>query len=68
MTTVIIDYPTDFVFRTRKTFINDEERTQHLRRVLRRNNIDSPSHEYEDYVVEDVTELPDNYEFWVIGS
>lgn len=68
MTTVIIDYPTDFVFRTKKTFINDDERTQYLRRVLRRNNIDSPSHEYNDYVVEDVTELPDNHEFWVIGS
>lgn len=67
MTTVTIDYPTNFTFRTRKIFLDDKERTKYLHRVLRVKKVPSPLHEYTDYVVEDVQSWG-NYEFWVIGS
>jgi hypothetical protein len=69
MTTIYIDYPTEFVFRTRKTFTNDDERTDYLHTVLRRNKVSSPSHNYTDYVVEGVIVNESNEtEQWIIGS
>lgn len=68
MKTIIIDYPTDFVFRTRIDFVSDEQRTKHLRKILRKNNVSSPLHEYNDYVVEIVEDLDSYTEFWIVGS
>ena len=68
MTTIFIDYPTEFVFRTKKTFTNDDERTDYLHTVLRRNKVKSPSHNYTDYVVEDVFMHGANVQEWIIGS
>ena len=68
MKTIFIDYPTMFSFRTRKTFTNNDERTKYLHYVLRKNKVDSPSHDYTDYVVEDITWVFDKSEFWIIGS
>jgi hypothetical protein len=68
MKTIFIDYPTDFSFKTKKTFTTNEERTQHLQQVLCRKKVESPSHDYSDYVVEDITWVFAESEFWVIGS
>jgi len=70
MKTIFIDYPTNFSFKTKKTFTTNEERTQHLQQVLRKNKVDSPCHDYTDYVVEDVDTnmYYGNCEYWIIGS
>lgn len=68
MKTIIIDYPTDFVFRTKIDFVSDEQRTEHLRKILRKNNVPSPMHEYNDYVVEIVEDFDSDTQFWGIGS
>ena len=69
MKTIFIDYPTNLSFKTKKTFASNEERTKHLHQVLRRKKVESPCHDYTDYVVEMVE--PNKYgsfEFWIIGS
>jgi hypothetical protein len=70
MKTIFIDYPIDFSFKTKKTFTTNEERTQHLQQVLRRKKVESPSHDYSDYVVEgiEVSRFYGNDEFWIVGS
>ena len=68
MKTIFIDYPTDFSFKTKKTFTTNEERTQHLQQVLRRKKVESPSHDYNDYVVEVIEPIGNTREFWLIGS
>jgi hypothetical protein len=68
MTTVFIDYPTQFSFRTKKQFANDMERTTYLHSVLKRNNVPSPCHGYNEYVVEFIETISEGYEFWFIGS
>jgi len=68
MKTIIIDYPTNFTFRTKKTFSNDEERTLYLHKVLKRDRVESPCHLYTDYSVEFVETLSNGTEFWGIGS
>ena len=68
MKTIFIDYPTNFSFKTKKTFTTNEERTQHLQQVLRRRKVESPCHDYSDYVVEDITWVFNQSEFWCVGS
>jgi hypothetical protein len=68
MKTIYIDYPTDLSFKTKKTFTNNEERTKYLHQVLRKRKVESPSHDYTDYVVEDITEYSCLQELWVVGS
>jgi hypothetical protein len=70
MKTIYIDYPTDFSFKTKKTFTNNEERTKYLHQVLRRKKVESPCHDYSDYVVEDVEggRFYGNDEYWCVGS
>lgn len=67
MTTIIIDYPQDMVFRTKKTFTNDEERTRYIRQRLSKVKYNS-FHHHTDFVVELVEPLKNNHEFWGIGS
>jgi hypothetical protein len=68
MKTIFIDYPTNFSFRTRKTFTNNDERTKYLHYVLRKNKVDSPCHGYNEYAVEGITWVFDKSEYWIIGS
>jgi len=72
MKSIYIDYPQEMVFRTRKQFETNEERTIYLQQILRRNKVDSPSHAYSDYVVEHADISPrkelDDWEVWVVGS
>jgi len=68
MKTIFIDYPTNFSFKTKKTFTTNEERTQHLQQVLRRNKVESPCHGYNEYVVEDITWVFAQSEYWIVGS
>jgi hypothetical protein len=68
MREIFIDYPTNFSFKTRKTFTNNDERTNYLHQVLRRNKVDSPCHGYDEYVVEEIEPIGDTREYWVIGS
>lgn len=68
MKTIIVDYPQQFSFKTKKTFTTNEERTKHLQQVLRRKNIESPSHDYNDYVVEETIRVFDKTDFWIVGS
>jgi hypothetical protein len=68
MREIFIDYPTNFSFKTRKTFTSNEERTKYLHQVLRKNKVESPCHGYNEYVVEDITWVFAESEFWIIGS
>ncbi len=71
MKTIFIDYPIDFSFKTKKTFTTNEERTNHLHKVLKRHKVESPCHEYTDYVVEDWEGgrfYNGDDEYWVVGS
>jgi hypothetical protein len=70
MKTIYIDYPTDYSFKTKKTFVSNEERTKYLHQVLRRNKVESPCHDYSDYVVEGVEPIgkANEREYWLIGS
>ena len=68
MKTIFIDYPTNFSFRTRKTFTNNDERTKYLHHVLRKNKVESPCHGYNEYSVEDITWVFTESEFWIVGS
>jgi hypothetical protein len=69
MKTIFIDYPTNFSFKTKKTFTTNEERTQHLQQVLRRKKVESPCHDYTDYVVETADKLGCyDSEYWCVGS
>jgi hypothetical protein len=66
-TEIYIDYPVNMCFKTRFEFDNDEERTKYLHKVLKKNKVDSPLHDYTDYVVER-TEINRYWEEWTIGS
>ena len=69
MKTIFIDYPIKFSFKTKKTFVSNEERTNHLHKVLKRHKIESPCHEYTDYVIEDICRFYNNdNEYWLVGS
>jgi len=71
MKTIYIDYPTDYFFKTKKTFTNNEERTKYLHQVLRRNKVEIPYyHDYSDFVVEGVEPIGkvNEREYWLIGS
>jgi hypothetical protein len=70
MKTIFIDYPTMFHFTTDKTFETFEERDEYLHQVLKENNVDSPNHDYDDYVVEAVEPIgkKGEREYWCIGS
>jgi hypothetical protein len=69
MKTIHIDYPINYSFKTKKTFNSNEERTKYLHQVLRRNKIESPCHDYTDYLVENVDKLGCyDTEYWCIGS
>ena len=70
-------YPETFTFETRakfpkfvnsgKNFAYCKNRNAVLLRALKRLNIDSPCHAYEDYVVESVRKTKDG-EVWQLGS
>ena len=66
-TEIYISYPVNMCFKTRFEFENDEERTKYLHKVLKKNKVDSPCHDYTDYVVEKV-EVSRYWEEWTIGS
>ena len=71
MRNILIDYPTTLTFKTSKSFETNDERTSHLRKWLKRNKIDSPCHDYSDYVVEGVDLLIIDclpVEYWIVGS
>lgn len=72
MKSIYIDYPQEMVFRTRKQFETNEERTIYLQQILRRKKVDSPCHAYTDYVVEHANISPrielDDWEVWYVGS
>jgi hypothetical protein len=75
MTTIYIDYPTQMVFRTKKTFENDRERTEYLHDVLKRKVKEwriYSFHHWSDFVVELVedrtTDTGHKFQYWVIGS
>jgi hypothetical protein len=65
---IIIDYPTEMTFITRKDFKDNTDRTNHLRSVLRKKQIESPNHDYNDYVVEFHQVLEGSSEYWIVGS
>lgn len=68
---VYIDYPITKTLNVRKHFTTNEERTTYLRNWLRRNKIDSPCHDYSDYVVEeveDIEEYGNDFQYWIVGS
>jgi len=68
-TEIFIDYPVVMSFKTQFEFENDEERTKYLHKVLKKNKVDSPCHDYTDYVVEVSKKINWNTdEVWVIGS
>jgi hypothetical protein len=66
-TEIYISYPVNMCFKTRFEFENDEERTKYLHKVLKKNKVYSPLHDYTDYVVEAV-EVSTYWEEWVVGS
>jgi hypothetical protein len=70
MKIIFIDYPTNFSFSTNRTFNNNDERTEYLHQVLSLHQVNSPSHDYSDYVVEYVEPIGkvNEREFWLIGS
>jgi hypothetical protein len=68
MTTIFIDYPTEFSWKTKKTFSNNAERTEYVRQVLKRKKVESPCHDYDDYVVEFTKSIKPKYEYWILGS
>ena len=74
---VIQDYPSTFAFSTNETLTDFNEetgcslRTRILHDELKRQNINSPHHDYTDYVVEIVETaiLGDiETELWILGS
>jgi hypothetical protein len=68
---IIQDYPATFFFDVRKDLPEFDEqcevRDEILLRQLRRQNIDSPCHSYNEYVVEMVEPILGG-EIWIIGS
>ena len=68
---IIQDYPATFFFDVRKDLPEFDEqcevRDKILLRQLRRQNIDSPCHSYNEYVVEMVEPILGG-EIWIIGS
>jgi hypothetical protein len=68
---IIQDYPATFFFDVRKELpeFNDscDVRQEILLRQLKRQNIDSPCHSYNEYVVEMVEPILGG-EIWIIGS
>lgn len=68
---IIHDYPATFYFDVRKDLPEFNEfcpvRQKILLRQLKRQNIDSPCHSYNDYVIE-MVEPYYNGEIWIIGS
>jgi hypothetical protein len=68
-TTICIDYPTELCFKTKFEFNNNEERTNFLIKKLRNKKVDSPCHNYEDYVVEYTEKIRgEGYEYWAVAS
>ena len=68
-TEIFIDYPVVMCFKTQFEFENDEERTKYLHKVLKKNKVDSPLHDYTDYVVELSEKINWNIdEVWTVGS
>jgi hypothetical protein len=67
-TEIFIDYPVVMCFKTQFVFENNEERTKYLHKVLKKNKVDSPLHEYTDYVVEAVERVNWSDENWYVGS
>lgn len=65
---IVIDYPVEMTFITRKDFKTNTDRTKHLRSILRKNRIESPNHDYNDYVVEFHQQMEDDSEYWIVGS
>ena len=67
----VVDYPCNFEFRTKAKFTEFYERcdkrTSMLHKKMKQLNIDSPYHEYTDYVVEIVYKTPGG-EVWRLGS
>jgi hypothetical protein len=73
-TITICHYPQTFSFKTKKELPPFEYgcqiRTKLAEQAMRRHNIYSPSHGYDEYIVETVdinTENP-NHELWYLGS
>lgn len=65
---VYIDYPANRTLTVRKQFTTNRERTLYLRKWLKKNNVESPCHDYSDYVVEFVETYDDNNQYWIVGS
>lgn len=72
MLIITIDYPSfaSFTIRAGKFKNNNDlkSRTKELHRLLKRSRVDSPCHDYSDYVVEGVEITSNGREFWVVGS
>jgi len=68
---LILDYPTNMTFQVRKDLPEFDEycevRQEILLRQFKRQNIDSPCHGYNEYVIEAVVPMKDS-EIWIIGS
>lgn len=67
MKTIFIDYPQEMTFRTKKNFQNLDDRTEYLRKVLKRKEYNS-FHHPDDFVVELVENKNEYFEVWIIGS
>lgn len=71
MKVCVIDYPSTFSFNTRAKFpafkYGCDERARILVQHMARQKVHSPSHAYEDYVIESI-EIVDGVEFWHLGS
>ena len=66
---ITIDYPIEATFEVRKNLSTDKEKTEYLRKWLKKNKIDSPNHDYSDYHVEKVISFVNTKsEYWIVGS
>lgn len=68
---ITIDYPVEATFEVRKNLQTDKEKTEYLRKWLKKNKINSPCHDYSDYHVEKVisySKFKLNSEYWIVGS
>lgn len=75
MTTITIcDYPQTFSFKTKKELppfqYGCEIRTKLAQQAMKRHNIYSPCHGWNEYIVEvvDVDTENTNHEYWQLGS
>ena len=71
-TITVVDYPSSFNFITDKPlpefYYGCEVRTKLLHEAMESQQIESPCHAYDDYIVEAIDIKPNGSEDWQIGS